>query len=235
MVSYSFAPASFHRGSLAKQKSDVTAAMLAKAGIANAGRILDIGCGAGQTLRLVEELNNQAMLLGIDPDEEACRSGRQGNQRIHFVQGEGEHLPIADRSVHFAICRVAINYMHQATALREMARVLAPGGRIVISFHAFGYALRELLCPPKHGIRQRLGYLKDFVAGLVLHLVGYQGNRRTFWGRSVPYTACSRLRRQLREVDFEVTWLRCEGHFLGWGTVQWAIISRKQPCRPAKP
>src|SRR5262249_27355914 len=133
MANYFFAPTSYHAGSLARQRSDATRAVLERAGISEATVVLDIGCGAGQTPRLVEDLNPAAMLIGVDPDPEVCRDGSAAAERIHFIQAEGEHLPLADGSVDFAICRVAINYMHHAKAVREFARVLAPGATLVLS------------------------------------------------------------------------------------------------------
>ncbi len=226
MTTYAFAPASYHGGSLVTQRSDMTVGVLERAGVAKATCVLDVGCGAGQTLRIVEELNQAAVLVGIDPDEDAWRRGPRGT-RIHFVKGAGERLPLADGSVSHAICRVAINYMHQASTLREVARVLAPGGKLVLSFIGFGYTLREALYPGGRGLRQRLGNIKDLLAGALLQVFGYQGSRHTFWGRSVPYTAVARLRRQVRERGCEILWLGCEGRFLGWATIWWAIVSKQ--------
>ncbi|HYT90545.1 MAG TPA: class I SAM-dependent methyltransferase [Gemmataceae bacterium] len=204
----------------------MTASVLERASIAQATSVLDVGCGAGQTLRLVAGLNEAALLIGVDPDEDACRSGRRGGERIHFLKGEGERLPLADGSVTHVICRVAVNYMHQARALREMTRVLAPGGTLVLSFIGFGYSLREVLAPGNAGLRQRLGNLKCLLSGILLQTLGYQGERGTFWGRSVPYTSVARLQCQLRERGCTMTWLGCEGRFLGTATICWAIISK---------
>jgi SAM-dependent methyltransferase len=224
--SYFLAPASYHDGSFATQKSDRTMAVLEQAGIADATCVLDVGCGAGQTLRLVAALNPTALLIGIDPDEGAWR-GSTHSSRLNLLKGEGERLPLADGSVSHALCRVAINYMHQAQALGELTRVLAPGGKLVLSFIGFGYSLRETLQSGPGGFRQRLGNLKDLLAGITLQMVGFQGNRGTFWGRSVPYTARGWLRRQLRSRNCAISWLDCEGRFMGWGTIWWAIIAKK--------
>jgi SAM-dependent methyltransferase len=236
MPTYFLAPTSYHEGSAVTQRSDMTAVILEKAGIGSATCVLDIGCGAGQTLRVVQGLNDTALLIGVDPDEESCRGGHQESGRIHFLIGEGERLPFPNESVSHAICRVAINYMHQASALREMARVLTPGGKIVLSFIGFGYSLREALAPHRCSLRQRLGNFKDLVAGVLLQALGYQGSRGSFWGRSVPYTSVAWLRRQLQDLDCTVTWLECEGRFLGIGTIWWAIISKtEKPVRQGMP
>jgi SAM-dependent methyltransferase len=227
MANFFFAPAAYHNGSFATQQADCTAAVLEAAGVAEATRVLDVGCGSGQTLRVVESLNDAADLLGLDPDAAACSQGRQRGERARFLQGEGERLPLADSCVSHVICRVALNYMHQGRALAEMARVLRPGGKLVLSYIAFGYSLWEMLRPEGGGPRQRLGCFKGVLAGLALQVLGRQARRGTFWGRSVPYTAPRRLRRQLRTLGCDFTWSGAEGHFLGWTTIGWAVFSKR--------
>ncbi len=227
MSAYFYAPAAYHEGSFATQQKDRTREVLERAGIAGAASVLDVGCGAGQTLRVVESLSPAALLIGVDPEEGACRNGRRAGPRIHFLTGEGERLPLADGMIGAVICRVALNYMHQARALREMARVLAPGGKMVLSCHGFGYNLREVLFPGRGDWRQRLGNLKDLLAGALLQALGYQAQRGSFWGRSVPYTSLGRLKRELRRQACEITWLECDGRFLGWATVWWVVLTKQ--------
>jgi SAM-dependent methyltransferase len=224
---YFYAPASYHGGSLERQQADMTAAVLQRAGITAATCVLDVGCGAGQTLRIVEGLNRSASLIGVDPDESALAACPSRNGRVQFLKGEGENLPLANGVASHVICRVAINYMHQAKAIREMARVLAPRGRIVLSFIGLGYTLKDAVSSPRKGFRQCLGNLKDLTAGLLLQVAGFQGRRATLWGRSVPYTSCWRLRRQLHKQGCDIEWLACEGRYLGLGTIWWAIITKR--------
>lgn len=219
--------ASYHDRSFERQKSDVTVRVLEESAINTATCVLDVGCGAGQTLRLVERLAGSAVLIGLDPDQSALSSGGSRSGRARFLKGEGERLPIADGAASHVLCRVALNYMHQADTLGEMVRVLEAQGKIILSFHAFGYNLKEALLPKGGGIRQRLGNVKDLVAGLVLHASGRQGRRGTFMGRSVPHTSPWRLRRQLRGLGCEIIGLWHEEEFMFMPTVQWAIVSRK--------
>src|ERR1051326_5002348 len=86
-------------------------------------RILDVGCGAGQTL-IASNLRENVCAVGVDLDHAALTYGRQQTTRIHFVRSEGEALPFANNSFDLLICRVALPYMHVERALREMFRVL---------------------------------------------------------------------------------------------------------------
>src|SRR5262249_6601124 len=174
---YFFAPASYHEGSLDRQKSDVTLTLLKEAEIEQADCVVDIGCGAGQTLRLVRNDACQALLVGVDPDITALTAGVGDTDELHLVRGEGERLPLADRIASHVICRVALNYMDQRMALEEMARILRPGGFLILSCIGPGYSLGQVLRPLHGGWRHRLGNLKDLMAGLLLHCFSWQGRR----------------------------------------------------------
>lgn len=223
---YFLAPRSYHEAIAQVQAADPTREVLEGAGIASARRVLDVGCGAGTTLRLVRALSPAATLLGIDPDDLALRSARGEGWRIGVVAGAGERLPIATASVDHVISRVAINYMHQARAAREMMRVVEPGGRLAILCIRSGHYWKQALSahPRIPGMRARLRALKDVAAGLALQLLGYQGAAGTFWGRSAPYTAPARLRRQLACDAADIRWVDHDARFLGLATVSWALV-----------
>jgi len=103
-----------------------------------ARRVLDIGCGAGQTL-VASDLKG-AGAFGIDYDFSALQMGKSLGANVSLVQATGERLPFADRSFDFVFSRVALPYMRIPPALREIARVLVPGGRIWLSLHSLKMA-----------------------------------------------------------------------------------------------
>lgn len=98
-----------------------------------ARRVLDIGCGAGQTLLAMELAGVQA--VGVDCDFEALRLGYSMTEDICFLQSQGERLPFRAESFDLAFSRVALPYMDIPQALREMARVLRPEGSLWITMH----------------------------------------------------------------------------------------------------
>ena len=75
---------------IAKAKDDPRRVMPALP--AQFGSILDLGCGAGQTL-IACELPPEVFACGADIDEEALQYGRQISGQIHFVRAGGEALP----------------------------------------------------------------------------------------------------------------------------------------------
>ena len=98
-------------------------------------RILDIGCGMGQTL-IAADLGPDVVAYGIDLDAEAIEAGRRLiPPNIPLAVGSGEKLEFPDGSFDFVICRVALPYMHIPRALAEMHRVLQPGGDVWLVLH----------------------------------------------------------------------------------------------------
>ena len=110
--------------------------MLDLIGLVEGRRILDQGCGDGLLTWTLAERG--AWAVGIDADRAmleaaSARSTRRRQQRPRFVEGRIEQLPFPDGSFDVVVivtvlCLVA----DRAGAVREAARVLRPGGRLVI-------------------------------------------------------------------------------------------------------
>jgi SAM-dependent methyltransferase len=99
-----------------------------------AARILDIGCGAGQT---IVALAAGSRAVGIDIDLAALRVAARGpvGEPLRVAAAKGERLPFATAAFDYVYSRVALPYMHIPSAVAEMHRVLRPGGRLWLSLH----------------------------------------------------------------------------------------------------
>ncbi len=97
-------------------------------------RALDIGCGVGHTLRRIAPL--VAFAVGADATLEMMQAGRASvvtAPNTAFAQTDASALPFADRTFDLVTCRLAAHHFHDAaSAFREVARVLRPGGRFVL-------------------------------------------------------------------------------------------------------
>lgn len=94
-------------------------------------RILDIGCGPGILARRLAE--DGAAVTGIDPGEAALARARVAAPAAQFEVASGEALPFPDRSFDGAVMLNALHHVpNPAGALSEAARVLLPGGVLVV-------------------------------------------------------------------------------------------------------
>src|SRR5436309_9991177 len=90
------------------------------ANIPAGAKVLDVGCGAGQTL-IVK--CGERYSFGIDIDFSALALGRTLTNQVGFVCGAAESLPFRDRSFEFVIARVSLPYTNILKSLREISRV----------------------------------------------------------------------------------------------------------------
>ena len=144
------------------------------------GTLADIGCGTGEMLqRILGEFGGRFRLLGLDLSSESLKKAALlCGDRVTFTKGDVEALPYPEGSVDILLCMHSFHhYPHPRLALREMYRVLAPGGRLI---------LVENLHPPLRRIRKNLrlllrrhplGDLWMYPAAVLEHLVRRAGFR----------------------------------------------------------
>lgn len=166
-------------------------------------RILDVGCGAGQTL-MASDLAPGVVALGVDIDHSALSFGRQLNRSIHFVCAKGEALPFPNDYIDFVFSRVALPYMHLQRTLSEMCRVLRVGGRVWIVLHPCATTIKEIVLKLAHWqIRDAIYRFYVLSNGLLMHVLGQE----LCWPFIIQhYESCQTSRgitRLLRRVGFE--------------------------------
>jgi len=121
--------------SLHVAESEVEQAIGRALGDRELGRLVDIGTGTG---RMIELFGREACLaIGIDRSSEMLRLARVKLEAAGIPsslrQGDMYALPLDDGSADTVIIHQVLHYAHSpATAIAEAARVLAPGGRLLI-------------------------------------------------------------------------------------------------------
>jgi SAM-dependent methyltransferase len=102
-------------------------------------RMLDVATGGGHTALAFAPSVGQA--VASDLTREMLRAARdhiaaQGVGTVHYCQAPAEALPFAAASFDLVVCRVAAHHFADIRAfVQEAARVLRPGGRLLISDH----------------------------------------------------------------------------------------------------
>jgi len=129
------------------------------------GRMVDIGTGTG---RMIELIGAQAVsALGIDRSPEMLRLARvklaeAGLANAELRQGDMYALPLGDGTADLVILHQVLHFaQHPAAAIAEGARLLAPGGRLLIVDFA-SHDLEDLRSRDAH---VRLGFSDDQMGG----------------------------------------------------------------------
>jgi ubiquinone/menaquinone biosynthesis C-methylase UbiE/DNA-binding transcriptional ArsR family regulator len=151
--------------SLHVREEDVEAAMLRIAGSGPFGNYLDLGTGTGRVLKLFAPHTRHA--IGIDSSREMLAVARAhldpaGNRSIEIRHADLYALPYANASADFITLHQVLHYLDEpGRALTEAARVLKPGGRLMVVDFA-PHDLEELREVHAH---RRLGIAADMMSG----------------------------------------------------------------------
>ncbi|WP_274560795.1 class I SAM-dependent methyltransferase [Streptomyces spiramyceticus] len=111
---------------------------LEAAAIGAGERVLDIGCGTGESARAAARLAVGGSVLGVDLSGEMLRVARQkaaeeGLGNVRFEQADAQTYPFPEGKFDAAISRSgAMFFAEPVTAFRNIARALRPGGRLVL-------------------------------------------------------------------------------------------------------
>jgi SAM-dependent methyltransferase len=177
-------------------------------GLGPGARILDVGCGGGLHLRLLQELGAQLWRLeGVEPSEAAVQIGRTAGLEVH--RGKMEDLDLDRRSYDLALLIGTLEHVFDPLrTLTSVRSLLQPGGRAVI-------VVNNLASPsfPLFGGRHWGGY-------------DLPRQRRLF--------TADGLRRLARSTGLEVaslstlssadTWMRSANRLLqDWGAPAWLV------------
>ena len=115
-------------------------------------RVLDIACGTGIVARTAARIfGGKASVVGLDLSAPmlavAQSTAKAEGVSAEWREGSAVNLPLADAAFDVAFCQQGLQFFpDRLAALREMYRVLAPGGRVVLSVwrgieHSPGYVV----------------------------------------------------------------------------------------------
>jgi SAM-dependent methyltransferase len=96
------------------------------------GRALDAACGTGRHAAYLAGLGHQ--VTGVDSSPDMLARARQRVPGARFVAGALDRLPARDQTADLVVCALALTHVPAlAPVMTEFARVLRPGGHLVIS------------------------------------------------------------------------------------------------------
>jgi SAM-dependent methyltransferase len=109
--------------------------MVEIAGIAPGEAMLDVACGTGAlTLAAAEAVGARGRVVGLDANPEMLAVARRKPGAIEWREGRAEALPFADGTFDAVVSQFGMMFFDdKPQALREMMRVLEPGGRLAVA------------------------------------------------------------------------------------------------------
>ncbi|MRH88934.1 methyltransferase domain-containing protein [Nocardia sp. SYP-A9097] len=143
---------------MAGQLRPAAVAAVDAAAITSGDRVIDVATGTGNAALLAAERG--AKVVGIDFEPELLRlageRSRSAAIEVEWVPGEVGDLPVPDRSADVVLSVFGVMYAtDHSVAARELARVAAPGARVVLAswipgstMPAMGQVLSDYLPPP---------------------------------------------------------------------------------------
>jgi ubiquinone/menaquinone biosynthesis C-methylase UbiE len=179
-------------------------ALLDQAALRPGFRVLDVGCGTGTLAVLIKRLYPSVDVVALDPDPKALARGRRKAERagvaVRFDRGFSDALGYPDGVFDRVFSSMMFHHLEEADkepTLREIRRVLKPGGRLeLLDFegpdaHAHGFLSRMIHSHAR---------LRGNAAARVLDLLVWAGfdapekaaEQETLFGRVAFYQASTR-------------------------------------------
>jgi len=137
-------------------------------------RVLDVACGTGVVARrAAEKVGGAGTVVGVDINPAmlaVARASAQPEASIEWRAASAEAMPLPDEAFDVVLCQMGLQFMpDKPGALREMRRVMAPGGRVLLNvpgpaaplFESFSAALARHIGPEAAGMVEHVFSMHD--------------------------------------------------------------------------
>lgn len=148
--------------------------LMRRANLGPGERVLDVACGTGLGARLAaREVGSGGRVAGLDVNPgmlAVARSATPPELPIDWYESGAEAMPLPDEAFDVVLCLLGLQFVSdKPAAAREMRRVLAPGGRLVLNvpgpagplFVALAEALARHVSPQAAGFVRQIFSLHE--------------------------------------------------------------------------
>ena len=118
---------------------------LTKYSLIESGTMLDVGCGEGRHIFGIMQNYPEMKCIGLDMDDDSLLKAEEGyeffesisNAGAEFLKGSAYSLPFQNNSLDLVVCSEVLEHLHHYNdAVKEIHRVLKPGGKFYASVPA---------------------------------------------------------------------------------------------------
>jgi ubiquinone/menaquinone biosynthesis C-methylase UbiE len=228
----------------ASASDNLTRKVLHWANIQPGHKVLDVGCGFGGTIALINESHSHVSLTGLNIDERQLQRARQlvqtkvkPSNTIDFIQGDACDLPFQRETFDTVLAVECIFHFPSRTRFFEHAyRVLKPGGKLVLCdfiarplgmpLIAALYLANRNAIQSVYGKRNKLGFLKEYAQ--LARRFGFKtlGIEDITSGTMPTYAA---LRKYADKVGFDpAQFIRAQAvteYGSKWGAVRYQVLA----------
>jgi SAM-dependent methyltransferase len=175
-------------------------------------RVLDLGCGAGDSVEQFRSINPGVSWLGVDL-EESPEVATRTRTDAEFRTFDGRTIPADDASLDLVYCKQVLEHVEERAGLiAEVGRVLRPGGLFIGStsqlepYHSLSvgnltpYGLARMLRAAAIDPLE----LRPGIDGVTLTLhraLGMPAFTRRYWSRESPLNRAVALAARTRRID----------------------------------
>ena len=140
------APAEAYDRHIGRYGPELARELVAAAGVRPGDRVLDVGCGPGAlTGELVAIAGQPQLVAAVDPSPPFAAACAERLPGTDVRTGAAEALPFPDGAFDAALAQLVVNFMDDATAgVREMARVVRPGGAVGLAVWDYAHGMTLL-------------------------------------------------------------------------------------------
>jgi len=132
------APQNYQRYFVPSIGAPVAEDLIRAAALREGERVLDVACGTGVVTRLAaERVGERGFVAGLDVNPgmlEVARASTPAGTSIEWHEASAEQMPLSDEAFDVVLCQMGLQFIpNKLAALREMRRVLAAQGRLLLT------------------------------------------------------------------------------------------------------